>query len=159
MPHGYQAHLQIVLHLGGQLQEAELVGNGSTFLAHPVGHLFLRKAAFLHEALITHGHLDGIQILPLDVLHYGHLQHTLLRCVPDIGRNHVHAGLDGRPVSAFTADNLILPVSFPAHRNGLDKAEGADGFGQFLQGFVVEVHAGLVRVGLNHVHGNAEHIR
>ena len=156
--HAYQAHLQVVLNLGGQFQEPELVGNGRAFFAHAVCHLLLREAAFLHEALITHGHLNGIQVFPLDIFHNGHFQHALFRGVTNVCGNHVHAGHDGSTVATFAADNLVLAVSLAAHGDGLDKAESTDGVGQFPQGLVVKIHTGLVRVGLYQVHGDTQHV-
>ena len=157
MADAHQAHLQVVLDLGGKLEEAELVGDRGALLAHAVGHLLLGEAAFLHEALVAEGHFDRIQVLALDVLDDGHLQHALVVGVADVGGNHVHPGHDAGAVAALAADDLVLGTLLP-DGEGLDEPEGADGVRQLLEGFRVEAHPGLEGVRFDEVHGDAEHV-
>ena len=117
----------------------------------------LRQAAFLHQALVAHRHLDRVQVLALDVLDDGHLKHTLVIGITDIGGNHVHPGLRARAETALTADDLVLGA-FLADGDGLDEPEGADGVRQFLEGFLPETHAGLEGVRLDEVHRDAEDV-
>ena len=61
-------------------------------------------------------------------------------------------------VAARYAYYLVLIVPFASYCDGLDEAEGLDGLGEFAHGFIVKAHAGLIGVGLYHVHGDAEDI-
>ena len=157
MADAHQAHLQVVLDFGGEFEEPELVRHGGALLSHAVRHLLLRQAAFLHQALVAHRHLDRIQVLALDVLDDGHLQHALVVRVADVGGNHVHPGLRARAETAFTADDLVLGPLL-ADRDGLNEPEGTDGFREFLEGFLPEAHAGLEGIRLDEVHRDAEDV-
>ena len=158
MAHAQQSHFKVVLHLHRQLEQTQGVGHRCALLANAVGHGFLGEMAFLDEALVAEGGFDGIQILPLDILHKGHLQHALVVRFADVCGNHTHAGHTARLETAFAADYLVAVFGDLAHRDGLDEPEGADAGGQFFQGLRIKRAAGLERVGFHHVHGDAEHV-
>ena len=127
-----------MLNLCRKLEKAEIIGDGSTLLSYPVGHLLLCEIAFLDQSLIAEGHLNRVQILPLDILHDGHLEHSLLAGIPDIGRNHVHAGQTAGAETPLAAYYLISVSRLLPDRDRLDEAERTDGGRKFLQSLLVE---------------------
>ena len=158
MPDVDKAQLEVVLDLGGETQQAEIVGHGSALLADALRHLLLRQAALVDQALVTEGGLDRVEVLPLHVLHDRHLQHTLVVGVPHVGGNHIHSRHPAGPVTAFAADDLVAAACGLSDRDRLDQAQRADGIGQLFQGVRIEGGAGLERVGLDHPDRDAKDV-
>ena len=153
-----QAHLDVVLHLGRQLEEPYGIGYGSPLLPHPVGQRVLGQGAFLDKALIAEGQFDRIEVLPLHVLDYGHFEHALVVGVAYVGGHRGEPGHAAGLVTALAADYLVAPVGDAAHRNGLDEPERAYRRCKFLERSLVERHSGLERVGLYHVHRYTQYV-
>ena len=82
--------------------------------------------------LIGESHLNGIQILTLDILHKSHLHDTLVLNGTDIGRNGRETSQLGSTPAAFSCDNLVFPVLHLTEGDGLDDANLADAVCQFL---------------------------
>ena len=158
MAYAQQSHLQVVLYLDGEFQQAQGIGHAGALLPHPVCHGLLGELAFIHKALETEGRLYGVEILTLYVLHEGHLQHSLVVGVAHVGGDHRHTGHTAGLETALTADYLVTAVGYLADRDGLDEPEGTYGSGQFLQSLLVEGHTGLERIGFDLLHGDAEHV-
>ena len=76
--HGDVAVADGDLHLGGQLQQPQEVGHGTTAFAYLVAHFLLGHVALVDEALVGDGHLDGVQVFAVDVLDEGQFQHLLV---------------------------------------------------------------------------------
>ena len=124
----------------------------------PTRHHLLGEVTLVHQSLVAHRHLNRIEILPLDVLHDGHLKHSLIVRGADVGRDDVHSSPLAGLEPALAADDLIASVLEFAHRDRLDETECPDRVGQFLQRLVVERHTRLVRVRLNQIHRDPEHV-
>jgi hypothetical protein len=83
------------------------------------------------------GLLDGIEVLPLDVLDNGHLDHVGIR---DLLHHDRHGGEAGQPRGAQTPfpGHQFVSVFVFAHHQRLNHALGADGIRQFLELFLLE---------------------
>ena len=127
-----------MLNLCRKLEKTEIIGDGSTLLSHPVGHLLLGEIALLNKSLIAESHLDRVQILPLDILHNGHLEHSLIAGIPYICRNHVHTGETAGAETPLATYNLVSVSGFLPDSYRLNQSQCPDGGRQFLQCLLVE---------------------
>ena len=84
MAHRYEPLLESELHLVGECEQTHVVRYRGAFLSHLVGHLLLRQAALVDQALHAERYLYGVEVLPLDVLHEGHGMEVLV-----VGLAHV----------------------------------------------------------------------
>ena len=132
-----------------QIQQPQGVGHRAPGLAHPFRRLSLGHAVDLRQRPEAFRLLDGVQVLPLEVLDHGQLHGLLVVGLDDDRRDLVQSGHPGGPPAAFPGDDLIVPASQLTHRQGLDHAVLPDGLGQLLQLFLVEVFPGLVLIALD----------
>ena len=123
MTHAYESYLKVVLDFCRKFEKAQVIGHGSPFLAHSLGHLLLGEVALLYEPLVAHCGLYGVEVFSLDVLNYGHFQHSLLVGLPDVGGDHIHAGKPAGAPAAFSANYLIPAVVQASHGDWLYEAE------------------------------------
>src|SRR5690606_26742495 len=131
----------------GQPEEPERVRHRRPVLPYLVGHLLLRQPDLLDEPLVAEGDLDGVEVLALDVLDDGHLEHRLGVGLADEGGDLAEAGAAGGAEAALARDQLEPPVAEGAHRQRLDDAELADGRGELVECLLAEVLPRLVGVG------------
>ena len=68
MPRGELFLLHQVHDLRAETQQAQGIGHGRAGAAHAFGRLLLGKAVVLHQGFVALGLLNGVQILPLEVL-------------------------------------------------------------------------------------------
>ena len=78
--------LECHLHLCRQLQESEIVGNGSTAFAHTLGNFFLGHSLVFQKMFVCKCNLYGVEVLALDILHERHLHHVFIADGADVGR-------------------------------------------------------------------------
>jgi hypothetical protein len=71
------------------------------------------------------GHLDGVELFALDVLHQRHLQHGLVVGDADVGGHLYQAGQLRSTEAALTADQLVAVVTHLAHGHRLDHTKFA----------------------------------
>ena len=157
MAHADFGVAQANLHVGGQLEQAQVVGHGRAVFAHPVAQLFLAQVALAQQALVAEGDFDGIQVLSLNVLNQGHFQHLLVVGLADVGRNGFQTRQPGGLQAPLPADELVGVGAELAQGHGLDDALNLNALGQFVQGLLVEMGAGLVGVGLDVLDRNEAH--
>ncbi len=144
----------------GQLEQAHKVGHGGAALAHPVSHLGLGQVEALDHLLIGGGLFQGAKVRPLHVLHQGPFQQLLGRGFPHDDRHFPQPGQVGGPPAAFPGHQPEIPrphLWVDGDDQGLDDAVLPDGGGKFQQGGLVELGAGLLRVGGDVVHGDHLH--
>ena len=125
------------------------VGHGGAGLAHPLGCLLLRHAVLLHQNLVALGLLDGIQILPLEVLNHGQLHGLAVIGFDDHGGHLRQSGHTGGTPAPLTGDDLIVPGLQLPHRQRLDDAVLTNGISQIGQRVGVEQLAGLRGTGFH----------
>ena len=111
------------LHARREAEQPQQVGHARAALAHLVGHLLLRQPDLVDEALVAEGDLDGGEVLALDVLYDGHLQHGLRVGLADKGRHAPEPGLAGGAETALARDQLELAAAEGAHGERLDDAQ------------------------------------
>src|SRR3712207_5354066 len=89
-----------------QLREAQGVGHGGPALAQPVGELLLGQPETLHEGLVGGRGLQGVQVLPLQVLHESQLHGHAVPRLPDENWHPVEPGLFRGPQPALPGYEL-----------------------------------------------------
>ena len=139
--------------LGGELEQAQEVGDRGAVLAGALRHLLLGEAEFAGEALVGAGLLDGIEVLALEVLDDGDLHGLLVGDLADDGGDGGFAGALGGEPAALSGDELEA-FADGADGDGLDDAGDLDGFGELVEGGFVEVGAGLVGIAVDELDGN-----
>ena len=90
------------LNLGGEFQQTQEVGYGGAALAYAFAELFLGEAALVDEALVGDGHLNGVEVLTVDILNQGQLKHLFVVSDTDEGRYLRKACQLGSPQAALT---------------------------------------------------------
>ena len=103
LPLGQQA-----LDPGRELEESEDVGDRRPALPHPGGHLLVGVAELLDELLVRRRLLEGVQVLPVEVLHQGLLEAVRIVRHLDEHRDLLEPGPPGRPPPPLAGDELVL---------------------------------------------------
>ena len=109
--------------------------------------------------LVGQSHLQGGEILPLDVLHKRHLHHVLVIHSADVGRHALQAGHLTSPPAALSGNDGIESVARITQGDGLHDAYLRDAVGQFAQAFLIEFPAWLIGVGLDEHHIHLAYVR
>ena len=68
MSHVNSMVMQAQLHLGGQLEQAQEIGDSGALLADALAQAFLRQVILVDKFPESERDLDGIEVLALDVL-------------------------------------------------------------------------------------------
>ncbi len=138
--------------LGGELEQAQEVGDRGAVLAGALGHLLLGEAEVAGEALVGAGLLDRVEVLALEVLDDGDLHRLLVGDLADDGGDGGFAGALGGEPAALSGDELEASGVL-ADGDGLDDSGDLDGVGEFVEGGFVEVGAGLVGIAVDELDG------
>ena len=147
------------LNAGREFQEAKVVGDGGTVLAHFFAELVLGEVVSFDKVLIGEGHFYRVEVLALDVLDECHFQHVFVVNRSDVGWNGDEADSLACPPTPFTSDDGVGSVAHVTKCDGLHEADLADGVGKFLQRVVVELSSRLVGIRLNVVHPDFLEVR
>src|SRR5690606_19483414 len=107
-------------------------GHGGAVLACPLGDLFVGEAELAVEALEGVGHLDGVEVLALDVLDERDLHQAVVGEFLDDDGNLVKAGHAGGSEAALASDELV-GVAVAADDQRLDDAILANGLRELLE--------------------------
>ena len=100
VPHGQAVLRQQLLHVAGQAQQPQSVGDGAAVLAGAAGDLLVAEAQILDQALEGLRHFDGGQILTLDVLDQRDFEELLVGKLLNDDRNLGPGRPASRPASA-----------------------------------------------------------
>ena len=123
-----------------QLEKAERVGDGGPILPDPLRDDLL---------CVLNGNFDGIEMLSLEVLNEGELQHLLVgRDMDDVGRDLLEPSFPGSAHSAFSRDELVPPCETP-HSDGLNEPLLPNRLRQLIECFSIEIRPGLVGISLD----------
>jgi hypothetical protein len=148
MAHGEAVLSEEILDVGGELEEAEGVGDGATVLAGATGDVIVAEVELVREAVEGMGDLDGVEILALYVLDQRDFEQVLIGNMLDHGRDVGKAGeFPGAP-AAFASDELIAIAEGPNDER-LNDAIGQDGIGEFLEAIGAKHRARLKGVGID----------
>jgi hypothetical protein len=137
-----------VLDIGGELEEAEGIGDGAAVLAGAAGDVIVAEVELVREAVEGMGDLDGVEILALYVLDKRDFEQVLIGDVLDHGRDVGQAGEFRGAPAAFAGDKLIAVTEGPDDER-LDDAVGQDGIGEFLEAIGAKHGARLKGVGID----------
>ena len=121
MPEG--ARGEELLHLVGQLEQPERVGDARPVPADALADLLLRQPELLDEPSIALGLLERVEVRSLEVLDQRQLEGLGRRDVADHGGDLVQSRELRGPPAALTGDEAVVgPV--PPHEDRLDDALG-----------------------------------
>ena len=150
MPGGQRAPHDLAPHGGGQLQQADGVGDVAARLADGRRQPFLSHGELTQQALQPLGLLDGVEVAPLQVLDQSRGHGVAIGEHPDMDRHLVQIGEAGRAPAAFASDDLVAIrlVRMRAGQDRLQDAARADGGCELLQRVRVHHASGLERTGL-----------
>ena len=90
MSHVDAFFLQCHLHLGGQSEQTQMVGNSSTALAYTFRDFILCHAFCVEQVLVCQRYLDGVQVFTLYVLNQCQLHHCLVRDSANVCGDSLH---------------------------------------------------------------------
>src|SRR5688500_15493614 len=143
--------------LWGEVEQAQRVAHRDAALANLAGHRLVREPKSIDQLAIGERSLDGVQVLPLEVLDEGQLERAFvsLRLAHD-GRNRLQAGELGRPQSTLAGDELIPAVRELADDDRLNHTVDRDRRRELAQRLLVEGRPWLVRVPGDPVKGDLE---
>ena len=113
---------QTQLHLGGQFEQAQEVGDCGALLADALAQALLRQVILIDEFAQGERDFDGVQVLALDVLDERHLGDLAVIGGAHIGGHRVQACQQGGTIASFTRDDLIGIVTHAAQGEWLDDA-------------------------------------
>ncbi len=131
--------------LAGQAQEAEGVRDRGAVAAHAARDLLLGEAELVLQPVEGLRLLDGVELLPLDVLDEGQLEELLVGDVAHGDRDGGEAGRLRRPQAPLPRDDLVA-LAPPPHEDRLHDAALADRCGELGEPGGVDGRARLERV-------------
>ncbi len=133
----------------GEIEEAERVADVGAGAADAGGELLVGGAEVVQELPVGGRLLQRVQLLAVEVLHEGVTEQVVVRGLPDDGGDRVQAGPLGRAPAPLPHDQLVAGgrQGRLTHHDRLEQADDRDRGGQLLQRLLVEVGAGLARVG------------
>ena len=151
MTHAQLAPADAVLNLRWQLQQTQEIRHGGAVFAHFLGDFLLREVTFVNQALVAFGQFNGVQILSVDVLDDGELQHLLIRLhIENVGGNGGKAEAARSPKAALTGNELVAAV-VASNGDGLNDALLGYRLTQFFQSLRIKREARLKRVGVDEI--------
>lgn len=139
-----------------KLQEPNRICDGGTVLASALCNLFLREGEVLDQMLESARLLHRIQIFALEIFHEGHLDGPLLGNFADYDGNAAECGSLGRAPAPFAGDELVTRTNAPNDER-LNNPAGVNGTSEFVEAFLAEMGAGLIRARVNQVNIGLKH--
>ncbi len=136
---------QYIPHLEGQRQQPERIGYGRPVLAHALGDSLVGLTELFVQALVPHRLVNRVQVLALQVLNQGELEHFEVVDRADDRRDLFEAGELRRPQPALAHDHFIAVAPAP-HHNRLQHAVRLYRRDQFVE-VLLGLCPGLKRVG------------
>ena len=131
-------------HVAWEAQEPHQIRNGRSVLPHPGRHLLLGVTELRDEPAVGRGLFNGIEILALDVLDEGDLEHLMIGHFPHQHGDFLEPGSLSRPPPPLPGNELkSRPVFTDDH--GLDDALLAQGPGEIGELLFVDMLAAVGR--------------
>ncbi len=127
-----------LLHVGGELEQADRLGDGRLTHLHGQGDLALAHACAIGERLVALGLLDRVQVGALQVLHQSDFEGGTVVDIQDTDGKGPNPDRQRGPVAPLSADDLVLVAEAGGRRDGadhqrLEQAVGHDALAQLLQ--------------------------
>jgi len=130
----------------GKAQEPEGVGDGDAAFADAGGDIFLAEVELVDQLLVALGFLDGVEVLPLEILDQREFERGGVVGFADEDGDLGEAGELGGAPAAF-AGNQLERIAATPDDEGLDDALFPDRVSQLLEGVPGKVLAGLQGAG------------
>jgi len=158
VPLGKASPTHCLLHVNGELEEAEGVRNRGTRNANLRGNLLLREAEFLLKLLVRGGAVDGVEVLALDVLHEREfeLRAVIVLTGADDNWHRRESGELRGAEPAFTGDELVRTIGPYCDDERLQNAVRSDGCREGRELLMRKLSPRLERVRVNVLHGHDE---
>ena len=134
------------LHFCGELQQANVIGDGGAVLAQAYPEVFVREFALVDQSFERNGNFDGVQVFALNVLNQRHFEEGLVVDFADVSRHFFESGQLRCAKPPFAGDDLVLVGSNLVHRDGLDDAQFADALSELFQQVRVKFPSRLLGV-------------
>src|SRR5262245_15372345 len=120
------AHAQAVLShqlldFAGQFEEANQVGDGSSFFSRTLSDFLMAQVILRREAIEGVSDFDGREIFALDVLDQSHLEKSVRGRIADHGWDSLKAGQARGSPSALAGNQMIL-LTGSLNNQGLNDA-------------------------------------
>ncbi len=157
MAHGEAAVVDHISDWLGEVEQAQVMGDGAAVFAHAKGEFVLGEAELFHEGAVALGAFDGVEIFPLDVFDEGHLGLGVAIDIADDGGDVGVTGKLGGEPAAFAGDELVAPFH-NSDDDGLDHARSFHAGSQFGDGGFLDGFAGLMGVGADDIDGDFERL-
>jgi len=151
--HGEAAVAEVVLECGAEFEQPERVGNHGAAFADFEGDLLLCELELLDQLRVTLGFLHRVEVLALQILDQGQLEHGAVVGFPHDDGHLGQAQKLGCAPAALTRDEFEMAVAF-ADDQGLNDALLADGISELAQRFRRKVLSRLQRAGADAVERN-----
>src|ERR1700761_208414 len=135
-----------LLHGGREVQQTQRVGDVRAGPADLTGELLVGGAEVVQQLLVRSGLLQGVKLLPVQVLHQRVAQQVGVGGLPHDRRNVLEIGSLAGPPATLTHDELVVTGHDLADNNRLEQPDLADGGGQLVQRVLIEGRPRLTRV-------------
>ena len=148
MPFGQAAAGDRGLDVRMKIEQPKRVRHGRPCLADPVGDLLLGEPELIDQLAIRERLVDRVEIRALDVLHQRDLELVTIGELSHDGGDAIEACEASRTHTPLAGDQLV-PGDRLRHEDRLEDAMLADARRKLLELTLVDVAAGLERVGLD----------
>ena len=108
----------------------------------------MSSTAALHHALVSVGLFDRIKVATLKVFNESKLEYLHIVGLYHTDRHFFHLGKLARLPPTLASNDFVIILDL-TYNNWLKKTVFLDGGGEFLELILIEMHAGLIRIGLN----------
>ena len=137
----------------GQLEKANVVGDGTSLDPDPLRKLFMGIVELFHKTLVDARYFNGVKVLPLQVFDHGYLERLTVVSLSNDDGNFLQARKFCRSESTLSGDDFVGTL-FSADQNGLKKAFFFYGTGEFEKALLSYANTGLGGVGQDFVDGH-----
>jgi hypothetical protein len=144
-----------ILDVRREMQEALEIEYRRTILTRTSTELFGVQAELSAEALESHGGLDGVEVLSLNILDESYFEELVVGYFAYDDGDRVNFGEFGGTPSPFASDKLIAAVDLADHQ-GLNDAACPNRLGQFSKAFGLKYAPRLKGIGIDF--GDRKHL-
>ena len=130
----------------GEVEQPERVADVRAGAAYLLRELLVGGAEVVEQLLVGRRFLKGVELLAVQVLHQGVPQQVVVLRLLDDGADLGQPGPLGGTPPPLAHDELVTARSGRTDDHRLEQADLPDGFGELLEGVIVECPPRLARV-------------